>query len=58
MNLSDLAQDARIAAASLRDAAVGTVNPTVRLGVAGLSIAATADPQLLARDAVRNADVA
>jgi len=37
MNLSNLAQDARIAAASLRDAAVGTVNPTVRLGVAGLS---------------------
>lgn len=37
MNLTDIAHEARIAAASLFDAATGTVNPTVRLGVTGLS---------------------
>ncbi|GBD47243.1 YcjX family protein [Methylopila sp. Yamaguchi] len=37
MNFGDLAHEARIAAQSLLDAAAGTLDPTLRLGVTGLS---------------------
>jgi uncharacterized protein len=37
MKVSDLQHEARIAAASVFDAAAGTLNPNIRLGVTGLS---------------------